>query len=100
MAQFAVRIMCPSERGPPAVTGLFASKATKQAAAHNYDFVPGNKIVENPCGNGAEAREGTHVAFEERLSGLCRERHHKAIVRVWQVHGEVVCLLLHAGNYN
>src|ERR1019366_4549060 len=37
MAQLAVIIMCPSERGPPAVTGLFASKATKRAAAQNYD---------------------------------------------------------------
>ena len=29
--------MCPSERGPPTVTGLFSSSATKRAAAQNYD---------------------------------------------------------------
>src|ERR1035437_7810302 len=37
MAQFAVNVMCPSERGPPTVTGLFSSSATKRPAAHNYD---------------------------------------------------------------
>jgi NAD(P)-dependent dehydrogenase (short-subunit alcohol dehydrogenase family) len=26
-------VMCPSERGPPTVTGLFSSKATKRSAA-------------------------------------------------------------------
>ncbi len=44
MAQFAVNIMCPSERGPPAVMGLFASSATKRSAAQNLDYVPGNII--------------------------------------------------------
>src|SRR5664280_2216778 len=40
---------------------------------------PGNGdlrvVVENPCRNGAEVCEGTHMAFEERLSGLGRKRH-------------------------
>jgi hypothetical protein len=34
MAQFAVNVMCPSERVPPTVTGLFSSSATKRPAAH------------------------------------------------------------------
>src|ERR1035437_5164972 len=37
MAQFAVNVMCPSERGPPTVTGLFSSSATKRPATQNYD---------------------------------------------------------------
>ena len=82
------------------MTGLFASKATKRAAAQNYDFVPGNKIVQNPRGNSAEVRKGSHVAFEERLSGLGRKCHHEAIVRVWQVHRQVMRLLLHACHYH
>src|SRR5665213_3971336 len=100
MAQFAVNVMCPSERGPPTVTGLFSSSATKRPAAHNYDFVPGNKIVENPRGNSAEVRKGSHMSFEKRLRGLGRKRHHEAIVRVGQVHRQVVRLLLHAGDHH
>src|SRR5664279_5269973 len=64
MAQFAVNVMCPSERGPPTVTGLFSSSATKRPATQNYDFVPGNKIVEDPRGHAAEVQKSPHVAFK------------------------------------
>ena len=100
MAQLAVRIMCPSERGPPAVTGLFASKATKRAAAQNYDFVPGNKIVEDPRGHAAEVRKSSHVTFKKCLCRLGRKRRHKTVVRVRQVHRQVVCLLFNSGNHH
>ena len=30
-------IMCPSERGPPTMMGLFSPAATKRSAAHKYD---------------------------------------------------------------
>ena len=44
MAQFAMNVMFPSERGPPATIGLFASTATKRSAAQNLDYVSGNII--------------------------------------------------------
>src|ERR1019366_4430302 len=100
MAQLAVIIMCPSERGPPAVTGLFASKATKRAAAQKYDFVPGNKIIKNPCGNGSEVCERPYMAFQKSFSGLGRKRGYEAIVGMGQVHRQVVRLLFHAGNHH
>jgi len=37
MAQFAVNIMCPSERGPPTMMGLFSPAATKRSEVHKYD---------------------------------------------------------------
>jgi hypothetical protein len=37
MARLAVNVMCPSECGPPVVIRLFASSATKRAAAQKYD---------------------------------------------------------------
>jgi len=59
--------MCPSERGPPTVTGLFSSSATKRAAAQNYDFVPGNKIVAKGLEYTAKVVEAMLVRFEQRL---------------------------------
>src|ERR1035437_6109477 len=100
MAQLAVRIMCPSERGPPAVTGLFASKATKRAAAQNYDFVPGNKIVENARGNGAKILEGKYVALLESLCRFAWKRRDKSVIRVRTIHRQKVRLLLHSSDHN
>ena len=40
------------------------------------------------------------MAFQESFGGLGRKRHHEAIVRVRQVHRQVVRLLLHAGNHH
>ncbi len=40
------------------------------------------------------------MTFEERLCGLGRERHYKAVVRVRQIHRQVVRLLLHSGNHH
>src|ERR1035437_5919772 len=90
--------MCPSERGPPAVTGLFASKATKRSAAQNCSFVPGNKIVEDARRYGAKVLESPRMAFKESLRGLGRKRHDKAIIRVRHIHREKVRLLLHSGD--
>src|ERR1035437_7927615 len=98
MAQFAVNVMCPSERGPPTVTGLFSSSATKRPAAHNYDFVPGNKIEEDARRYGAKVLESPRMAFKESLGGLGWKRHDKAIVRVRHIHREKVRLLLHSSN--
>ena len=39
------------------------------------------------------------MTFQERLCGLGRERHYEAVVGVRQIHGQIVRLLLHAGNH-
>lgn len=98
MAQFAVNVMCHSERGPPTVTGLFSSSATKRPAAQKFDFVPGYKIIEDPRGHSAEVRKGSHMSFDERLSRLGRKRRHETVLRVRQANRQVVRLLLHAGD--
>jgi hypothetical protein len=67
MAQFAVNIMCPSERGPPTMMGLFSSAATKRSAAHNYDYVPGNIIVAYVLENPAKIVESMFVTFRQGL---------------------------------
>ncbi len=55
--------MCPSERGPPTVTRLFSSSATKRAAAQNYDNT--TLAVARILGDGQ--RQKTR-AFSELLS--------------------------------
>jgi hypothetical protein len=40
------------------------------------------------------------MAFEEGLRGLSRKRHHKAIIRMRQVHRQIVRLLLNASDRN
>ncbi len=43
MAQFTVKIMCPSARGPPATVREFYVVGTKCSAQHKAAFVPRNK---------------------------------------------------------
>ncbi len=57
-------------------------------------------VIKNPCRDGAEVRKRSHMTFEERLCGLGRERHYKAVVRVRQIHRQVVRLLLHSGDHH
>lgn len=44
MAWFAVIVMCPSERAPPAAMRLLATSATKPSPEQNADYVPGHII--------------------------------------------------------
>ena len=37
-------VMCPPERAPPSAMRLFAASATKPAAEHKADYVPGHII--------------------------------------------------------
>ena len=40
------------------------------------------------------------MTFQEGFSRLGRKRHHEAVIRVGQVHHQVVRLPLHAGNHH
>ena len=40
------------------------------------------------------------MAFQKRLCRLGRKRRHKTVVRVLQVHRQIVRLLFHAGNHH
>jgi hypothetical protein len=57
-------------------------------------------VVEDARGNSAKVCESLYMAFQESFRCLGRKRHHETIVRVWQVHRQVVCLLLHSGNHH
>jgi hypothetical protein len=57
-------------------------------------------VVEYPRGHAAEICKSSHMAFEERLGGLGRERRHEAVVRVGQIHRQVVRLLFHSGDHD
>jgi len=65
-----------------------------------YDFVPGNKIVENARGNGAKILEGKHVALLESVCRFAWKRRDKTIIRVRKIHRQKVRLLLHSSDHN
>ena len=57
-------------------------------------------VVENPRRHAAEVLEGADMSFEKGLRRLGRKGLHKAVVRVRQVEGHEVRLLLHAGDHH
>jgi hypothetical protein len=53
-------------------------------------------VIENPRRNAAQILEGAHMSFEESFGRLCRKSLHETIIRVRQVEGHEVRLLLDA----
>ena len=69
-------------------------------AAQNLRYRDLRVVVENPCRNGVEIREGSHMAFEEGLGRLGWKRHDETIIRMRQVHRQIVRLPLNAGDHH
>ena len=53
-------------------------------------------VIQNRGGNAAEVGEGLNVAFQECFCRLRRKRHDETVIRVRQVHRQVVGLPLFA----
>src|ERR1035437_6400287 len=67
--------MCPSERGPPTVTGLFSSSATKRPATQNYDNT--TLAVAQVLGDGK--RQKTRAFSELHSYYLFAEKVHQSL---------------------
>ena len=57
-------------------------------------------VVKDARGHAAEVCERTHMTIQEGFGRLGWERCHEAVIRVGQVHYQVVRLPLHAGNHD
>jgi hypothetical protein len=55
-------------------------------------------VVKYPRRNRSEVCECQHMTFQEGLRGLGRKSRHEAVVGMRQIHGQVVRLLLDAGD--
>ena len=56
-------------------------------------------VLQYPRRHAAEVGEGFYMAFQKRLRRLGRKRDHEAVVRVRQVHRQIVRLALHAADH-
>jgi hypothetical protein len=68
--------------------------------AQNLRYRDLGVVIKNPRRNGVEIREGPHMAFQKGLRGLGRKRHSEAIIRMRQVHGQIVRLLLYTSDHD
>src|ERR1017187_9711075 len=69
-------------------------------ATQNLRYRDPGVVVENPRRNAAEVGEGSHMAFQKGLCRFGRKRHDETIIRMGQVHRQIVRLLLNASDHD